>query len=137
MRSEIMEDIFRLLDTLTKWPVIFLFLFLLFRRQISNLLPELAKRVTKFSPKDFTFEFNAMQSFAAESDPTLVKETLLKLSQNALGEGEADYVEELTSDHEAAAIEATDEETTVSEADRDELSQRSAQLQQRRKEETK
>lgn len=43
---------------MTAWPVIFLYIIIIFRKEIHNLLPDLAERLEKASIGDSTLEFS-------------------------------------------------------------------------------
>ena len=56
--KEIVEFVLRLFEILTAWPIILLGVIVLFRREIRNLMPELAQRLKKASVAGGSFEFS-------------------------------------------------------------------------------
>ena len=58
--KEMVEFVLRLFEILTAWPIILLLVIVLFRREIRNLMPELAQRLKKASVAGSSFEFSAI-----------------------------------------------------------------------------
>ena|ERR1044071_7842675 len=97
--KETVDSILRLVEILTRWPLVFLYVTLLFRKPISNLLPALANtlagRLRKVSvPGGGSVEFDAMKKLAKKFDPELTKQILLNLEPDELVETDDSSVED-------------------------------------------
>ncbi len=83
--KETVESLLKLAEILTAWPVVLLFIILLFRQQISAFLPDLARRLSKADFGTSKFEFSTIALDA-------LQETLLKGA-----EAYKDYPDQLAS----------------------------------------
>ncbi|MGR3311113.1 MAG: hypothetical protein ACUZ77_10085 [Candidatus Brocadiales bacterium] len=99
------------IDVLTKWPLVVIYGSIFFRKEIKEILPKLAERLSKFGPLEFSEE---MRTLAANYDPHLLRQLLLRLPPTSLSKGEPDYFEESPSEVEKEIIqEEVEEEPTV------------------------
>ena len=106
--KELADYILNLLEILTKWPLILLFILFIFREQIKGILLELTQRILKISFGKTTLDFTEVQSLAAKYDPDLLKQILLGLRSSSLSEGETEYSEEELIEDELIEIEDED-----------------------------
>ncbi len=91
MPDNVNNIVVQFIDVLTKWPLVVFYLSIFFRKEIKEILPKLAERLSKFGPLEFSKE---MQTLAANYDPRLLRQLLLRLSPTSLSKGEPDYFEE-------------------------------------------
>lgn len=77
--NEWSDVILRLIELLTKWQVIILYILLLFRQQFSNLLPALVDRLKRVSVVGNVIEFNEVQKLATTFPAPILRQILLKL----------------------------------------------------------
>ena len=108
---EVVEAILNLIEVLTRWTIILLFIVLMFRKQIVNLLPALADRVSRISVGGNTVDFI---SNLKDLNPELRETFIEKVRPDPL-EGENYDFEEGAVSQEAGVDEATD--TTDSESE--------------------
>ena len=80
--KEILDFLLKLLDLITKWPVIILSIIIIFRDKVEFIITELSKRITSISVANTQVNFDQLRSFAATSNPELVKATLLRLADS-------------------------------------------------------
>jgi len=83
------DEVLKFVEALTKWPVVVLYLALLFRPTIARKLSGLEK--IKF--KEGEIIFSGLKRIAAENTPNFLKEFILKVRPAAFVEGESDASE--------------------------------------------
>ncbi len=111
-----------LIEILTRWPLISLYLVLIFRRQIAALLPALSERLKRISVGGNTIEFD---SALRELSPRLQDQARATIPISALIEGEADELEETGMEtDEPASSDDIDEGVPTQRSEIDELEQK-------------
>jgi len=103
------DEVLKFVDALTKWPVVALYLALLFRSTIARKLSGLEK----IKVKETEVSFRLLKRIAAENSPGFLKEVILKVRPAAFVEGEAD------ADESPGSEEGGDDDTSPEEVDED------------------
>ncbi len=103
------DEVLKFVEALTKWPVVVLYLALLFRPTIARKLSGLEK--IKF--KEGEIIFSGLKRIAAENTPNFLKEFILKVRPAAFVEGESD------ADEGGAVEDNENEDSLLKEVDED------------------
>ena len=97
------DEVLKTIGTLTSWPVVVLYLALLFRQALTRQIPKLFKsfealveRLAKVKYKgiEAEFEVDSLHKTAAELGPELVGEAVLKIDVSAGGHDGSASVDE-------------------------------------------
>lgn len=110
MTYQAWDEVLKFIDALTKWPVVVLYLALLFQHVIAKKLSGLEK----VKVKETEVTFSVLKKIAAGNTPNFLKEFILKVRPAALVDGEADADEEDISEDgksEDASPEEVDEDS--------------------------
>lgn len=114
------DEVLKFVDALTRWPVVALYLALLFRPTIARKMSGLEK----IKVKETEVNFSRLKKIASVTNADLLKEVILKVRPDALAEGEADADESSVADEEEDAAISLVEVDEGSAADEDADSER-------------